>query len=53
VAEHVGRVADAGFRRFYFVDNTFNLPPSYALELCRCLESTVTAQDSQAPRAFR
>jgi radical SAM superfamily enzyme YgiQ (UPF0313 family) len=24
-----------GFRQFYFVDNTFNLPPSYAKELCR------------------
>jgi len=23
-----------GFRRFYFVDNTFNLPPSYAAQLC-------------------
>jgi radical SAM superfamily enzyme YgiQ (UPF0313 family) len=24
-----------GFRNFYFVDNTFNLPLSYAKELCR------------------
>lgn len=24
-------------RRFYFVDNTFNLPHSYALELCRAI----------------
>ncbi len=24
----------AGFQNFYFVDNTFNLPPSYARELC-------------------
>jgi len=23
-----------GFRNFYFVDNTFNLPPSYAMQLC-------------------
>lgn len=23
-----------GFRNFYFVDNTFNLPPSYAMHLC-------------------
>jgi radical SAM superfamily enzyme YgiQ (UPF0313 family) len=23
-----------GFRRFYFVDNTFNLPPAYAARLC-------------------
>ena len=37
VARHVAHIAEAGFRRFYFVDNTFNLPPSYALELCRCL----------------
>jgi radical SAM superfamily enzyme YgiQ (UPF0313 family) len=35
VAAEVARVAQAGFRRFYFVDNTFNLPPSYAMELCR------------------
>jgi radical SAM superfamily enzyme YgiQ (UPF0313 family) len=25
---------EKGFRRFYFVDNTFNLPPSYAMRLC-------------------
>jgi len=37
VARHVGDLTDAGFRQFYFVDNTFNLPPSYALRLCRCL----------------
>lgn len=37
VARHVAHIAEAGFRQFYFVDNTFNLPPSYALELCRCL----------------
>jgi len=24
----------AGIHRFYFVDNTFNLPPSYAKEIC-------------------
>ena len=37
VVEHVAQVAHAGFRKLYFVDNTFNLPPSYALELCRQL----------------
>jgi radical SAM superfamily enzyme YgiQ (UPF0313 family) len=37
VVEHVARVAEAGFHKVYFVDNTFNLPPSYALELCRRL----------------
>ena len=26
-----------GFRSFHFVDNTFNLPPSYAKDLCRTL----------------
>jgi radical SAM superfamily enzyme YgiQ (UPF0313 family) len=26
-----------GFRHLFFVDNTFNLPPSYAKELCRKL----------------
>ena len=25
---------ECGFRNFHFVDNTFNLPPSYAKELC-------------------
>lgn len=34
VAEWMGRMADAGFRHFHFVDNTFNLPPSYARDLC-------------------
>ncbi|MBN1568803.1 MAG: radical SAM protein [Acidobacteria bacterium] len=28
------RWVDEGFRHFYFVDNTFNLPPSYATQLC-------------------
>jgi radical SAM superfamily enzyme YgiQ (UPF0313 family) len=35
VTEKVARLARAGFRRLYFVDNTFNLPADYALELCR------------------
>jgi radical SAM superfamily enzyme YgiQ (UPF0313 family) len=33
LAEHVA----AGFQNFYFVDSTFNLPPSYARELCAAL----------------
>jgi radical SAM superfamily enzyme YgiQ (UPF0313 family) len=37
VVEDLARMADAGFRQFYFVDNTFNLPPSYALALCRTI----------------
>jgi radical SAM superfamily enzyme YgiQ (UPF0313 family) len=36
-ARWLGRCADAGMRRFYFVDNTFNLPGSYALDLCRAV----------------
>jgi radical SAM superfamily enzyme YgiQ (UPF0313 family) len=38
VAEEIGRAVAAGFRRVYFVDNTFNLPAPYALELCRRIE---------------
>ena len=30
-------LAARGYRRAYFVDNTFNLPEAYALELCRAL----------------
>jgi radical SAM superfamily enzyme YgiQ (UPF0313 family) len=37
VAGWLGRCAAAGIRRFYFVDNTFNLPSSYALELCEAM----------------
>lgn len=28
------RWTEVGFHRFYFVDNTFNLPPFYATQLC-------------------
>jgi radical SAM superfamily enzyme YgiQ (UPF0313 family) len=34
VAEGIDRMARAGFRRFYIVDNSFNLPESHGLELC-------------------
>ncbi|MBI4705021.1 MAG: radical SAM protein [Deltaproteobacteria bacterium] len=37
VAESVGRMVQAGFRRFYFVDNSFNIPEPHAFELCRRL----------------
>ena len=33
----LSRWVEAGCRRFHFVDNTFNLPPSYAGALCRHL----------------
>ncbi len=34
VIEGLRRYVEAGFRQFFFVDNTFNLPPSYAKTLC-------------------
>lgn len=34
VAQWLAECADSGFRRFFFVDNTFNLPPYYAKALC-------------------
>jgi radical SAM superfamily enzyme YgiQ (UPF0313 family) len=34
VAE-LARCVEAGFRQIFFVDNTFNLPPGYAKEICR------------------
>ena len=37
VIAHIRRVANAGFQRFCFVDNTFNLPLSYAMTLCRLI----------------
>ncbi len=35
VAGHIRRHYEAGFRRFYCTDNTFNLPADYARRLCR------------------
>jgi radical SAM superfamily enzyme YgiQ (UPF0313 family) len=34
VTESIEGMARAGFRRFYIVDNSFNIPESQALELC-------------------
>lgn len=34
IVEMISRYVDAGFDRFFFVDNTFNFPPSYAKTLC-------------------
>jgi radical SAM superfamily enzyme YgiQ (UPF0313 family) len=39
VAEYIRCQAEAGFRRIFFTDNTFNLPPSFAKALCRELIS--------------
>jgi radical SAM superfamily enzyme YgiQ (UPF0313 family) len=37
VVESLAAHVDAGFRKFYFVDNTFNLPLSHAKEICRAI----------------
>ena len=40
VVKMLGYYVEAGYQRFQFVDNTFNLPPSYAEALCdKILES--------------
>ncbi len=39
VAQWIREWVELGFRRFYFVDNTFNLPPSYSKELCSALST--------------
>jgi radical SAM superfamily enzyme YgiQ (UPF0313 family) len=37
VVRWIARWRKDGIHQFYFVDNTFNLPPSYAKEICRKL----------------
>ncbi|MFO8031956.1 MAG: radical SAM protein [Desulfohalobiaceae bacterium] len=37
VLENLTAYVRAGFKRFFFVDNTFNLPPSYAQDLCQAI----------------
>lgn len=37
MAQWIARWQKSGVHRFYFVDNTFNLPPSHAKEICRKL----------------
>ncbi len=41
VAGWLRHCASAGIRRFYFVDNTFNLPGTYARGLCEAMEREV------------
>jgi radical SAM superfamily enzyme YgiQ (UPF0313 family) len=43
----MARWVESGFSRFQFVDNTFNLPPSYALTLCSRLA------EAELPIAWR
>lgn len=38
VVERVAALMAAGYRRFYFVDNSFNIPEGHALEVCRWLK---------------
>jgi radical SAM superfamily enzyme YgiQ (UPF0313 family) len=38
VAECLHTQMSAGLRKFYFTDNTFNIPPDYAKALCRQLK---------------
>jgi len=37
-AERMDELVRAGFSRFFFTDNIFNLPPSYAKAFCRALK---------------
>ena len=37
IVRWIARWREAGVHRFYFVDNTFNLPPSHAKEICHKL----------------
>jgi radical SAM superfamily enzyme YgiQ (UPF0313 family) len=37
VVDALARLVEKGFRRFFFTDNIFNIPPSYARELCRAI----------------
>lgn len=42
VAASMGRMAEAGFERFYIVDNSFNIPRKQAVELCRVMSDLRT-----------
>ena len=37
VVDALAHLVERGFRRFFFTDNIFNIPPSYARELCRAI----------------
>ncbi|MBW1743740.1 MAG: radical SAM protein [Deltaproteobacteria bacterium] len=37
VVDALARLVEKGFRRFFFADNIFNIPPTYARELCRAI----------------
>jgi radical SAM superfamily enzyme YgiQ (UPF0313 family) len=37
VTDWIEKWVEAGCRKFFFVDNTFNLPPAYAKKICRSI----------------
>ncbi len=39
IVAHIARLAARGFGRFYFVDNSFNIPEAHAFELCQRLRA--------------
>jgi radical SAM superfamily enzyme YgiQ (UPF0313 family) len=41
VVEGVAALARQGFSRFYFVDNSFNIPERQAFEICRLIQALV------------
>jgi radical SAM superfamily enzyme YgiQ (UPF0313 family) len=45
VLDWLVNLREAGVRRLYFVDNTFNLPTSYAKELCRRMSEANLGMD--------
>ncbi len=42
IVDGLSRLVRAGFRQFYFVDNSFNIPESHALALCRSMKRLTT-----------
>ncbi len=48
VADHVARLAGLGYRKLYFVDNSFNIPEPYALDLCGLLRLPGPTSDGAA-----
>lgn len=48
VAEQLADMAAAGVRRIQFVDNVFNIPKGYALELCQQIQSLSSGLEWQA-----
>ncbi|MFN7986470.1 MAG: radical SAM protein [Thermoanaerobaculia bacterium] len=42
VARHVAALARAGHRRVFFIDNSFNIPEAWSLELCEALRTPGT-----------